>query len=91
MVDPDVIFPAAGNNEKPLVHWLRMNMVNANFSTGEDVLPYLGPLPPDDNPHTYYFLLYEHSQQLSFDEVQQYSGSSCVTRLQFRLVNPTLC
>ena len=76
-VDPDVPIPAAGTNERPLVHWLKINMVNGDFNTGEDVLTYRGPAPPDDKPHHYYFMLYEHNQMLPQDIAQRYHGTRC--------------
>ena len=77
MVDPDAPIPIAGTKVKPFLHWIRINMVNGDFNTGDDVVSYMGPGPPDAKPHHYYFLLYEHNQQLPSDVAQRYHGSLC--------------
>ena len=64
-VDPDVPYPSSGNNSHPYVHMLVTNIQDGIFESGDAVLPYQTPTPPD-GPHVYYFLLYKQMDSTSF-------------------------
>ena len=62
MVDADVPTP-----ELPLVHWLHINLQvtpadrSLDWSSGLEIQAYLGPMPRDNRPHTYYFMVLEQT------------------------------
>ncbi|XP_064628458.1 uncharacterized protein LOC135488021 [Lineus longissimus] len=59
MVDPDT--PRAGARDFPRIHWIVANL-NMRVNWKNDTLAsYSGPLPPDQKPHHYVFLLYEQN------------------------------
>ncbi|KAK3083792.1 hypothetical protein FSP39_003272 [Pinctada imbricata] len=72
-VDPDVPSPTAGTQDRPLLHWQVINIVNGDLSTGHVVMPYAGPMPPDNNPHYYYFLLYEQRMEINSSALVDYA------------------
>lgn len=84
MVDPDTSAPAAGTTERPLLHWLMINVPYDDVSKGNNVMSYLGPAPPDQKPHSYYFLLYEQTEALTEESHRPYAGQSCSGRLLYR-------
>lgn len=75
--DPDVPNPAAGTEARPLLHMLKINLVNGDPATGTVVQPYGGPTPPDTNPHYYYFLLYKHTSTVNAGNITSYAGQNC--------------
>ncbi len=63
MVDPDIPaeYEAFGSQSTPFLHMLVTNIREGEFSTGDVLRSYTGSAPPDDAPHTYYFLLYKQT------------------------------
>ncbi|KAK3103963.1 hypothetical protein FSP39_023297 [Pinctada imbricata] len=79
MVDPDVSHASVGTPDKPLVHWLVMNIPNGTVSHGDTLETYLGPAPPPPSKknHTYYFLLFKQAHQLSAQKIKGFVGQNC--------------
>ncbi|XP_052239058.1 uncharacterized protein LOC127850223 [Dreissena polymorpha] len=82
-MDPDVPSPTAGTQERPLLHGLFINIRDGNFSTGELVRNYSGPMPPDNKPHYYYFMLYRHDVPLNATAMPSYSSDPSNGRYLF--------
>ena len=76
-VDPDVADSMHGSNERPKLHWAVINIVDGQVSAGKVLAEYAGPMPPDDKPHTYYFLLYEQTAELSLEDLKEYTDAAC--------------
>ncbi|XP_052800952.1 uncharacterized protein LOC128231795 [Mya arenaria] len=74
--DPDVPSATVGTEEKPLLHGLVVNIRNGSVPTGDEVLRYSGPSPPDQKPHFYYFLLYRQSSELNATLMSTYSANN---------------
>ena len=77
MVDPDVPVQAFGNPRLPFAHWLITNIHGNQLDTGDVILPYMGPAPPDPKPHRYYWLLLQHSGGDLNPESLDYSAKNC--------------
>lgn len=82
-LDSDVPNPLVGSGTEPLVHWMVLNIPNGDATNGQEVLSYMGPLPPDNKQHTYYFLLYKHSNPIPLD-MDKYFGKNCSESLKGR-------
>ena len=67
MIDPDITSPDVGTTEKPLAHWLVINIPNGRIEQGETVLSYRGSQPPAGQTHGYQFLLYQQQGMLNVD------------------------
>ncbi|GAB1609560.1 hypothetical protein Ahia01_001241800 [Argonauta hians] len=90
MVDPDIpeVYHALGNSTYPLIHWMTINIVGKDLSTGEELFPYIGPLPPDEKPHFYYFILLKQNQRLQRDDLNGFysdCGEDFKGRCLFRM------
>ena len=72
-VDPDVPAPTAGTPDKPLLHWQVINIQNGDLASGDVMMTYAGPAPPDNKPHFYYFLLYEQTGMLNASGMPSYT------------------
>lgn len=86
VVDPDI--PAgswAGSNERPLLHGMIIDIRGDDVTTGDEVHGYLGPRPPNNQPHIYYFLLYEQKAILNISDTSEYTPG-CLERLKGRSV-----
>ncbi len=82
MVDGDV--PAEletmGSPSTPHLHLLVTNIREGDFSTGDVLRSYQAPTPPNDAPHTYYFLLYKQTGgqvSTTSDDVTRLYTSKC--------------
>lgn len=64
-IDPDVPSATAGTQERPLLHGMSTNIKNGDMKTGEDIMSYSGPTPPDYTPHYYYTLLYKQEGEIN--------------------------
>ena len=64
-VDPDVPYPTSGNNSHPYLHMIVTNIPDGIYESGDAILPYQEPTPPDA-PHMYYFLLYKQMDSTPF-------------------------
>ena len=84
-IDPDVPSLSVGTKRRPLVHWLRINMRDGDTNTGDELVPYRGPAPPDDKPHFYFFLLFEQDENkdIEKDAYKAYAGANCTERLKY--------
>ncbi|XP_072035205.1 uncharacterized protein [Amphiura filiformis] len=66
MIDPDIdTNDAVGTKERPLAHWLTMNIPNGMVEAGDTVLPYRSSMPPAGTGHRYQFLLYKQNGALN--------------------------
>ncbi|CAH1801629.1 unnamed protein product [Owenia fusiformis] len=83
MIDPDVPAAQVGNKSHPLLHMIVMNIPMGNVSNGEVMVSYNGPMPPDQLPHTYYYLLYKQQGALNTSIWGSYAGN-CPERLAGR-------
>ena len=72
-VDPDVPSPTAGTRERPLLHWMVVNIPEGRMGEGDTVMSYRGPRPPDA-AHYYYFLLYEQSHVINTNQTANYTS-----------------
>lgn len=80
-IDPDVPNPSYGTKSRPLVHWIAHNGVvksNGALEFSESLYGWKGPMPPDNKPHEYYFLLYEQKEEIYFPSLKpEYSDPEC--------------
>lgn len=72
-VDPDVPRATAGTQERPLLHWMVVNIPEGRVAEGDTVMTYRGPQPPD-TAHYYYFLLYEQNNLINTTEAVNYTS-----------------
>lgn len=72
-VDPDVPRATAGTQERPLLHWMVVNIPEGRVAEGDTVMTYRGPQPPD-TAHYYYFLLYEQTNSINTTEAANYTS-----------------
>ena len=80
MYDPDAV---NGTH----VHWLVTN-INENINNGKILLPYQGPAPPaKTGKHRYIFELYEQSEMLNVEPLEQRSISINLLRNKLNLLN----
>ncbi|XP_044266932.1 protein D2-like [Tribolium madens] len=87
MTDPD-----APSRRCPFVaevlHWLVGNIKGCDMSTGEVIAEYRGAGPPRGTGwHRYLFMIYEHAQPVTFDEVRMPKEGSRRHRLRFSTEN----
>ncbi|KAK3588831.1 hypothetical protein CHS0354_035972 [Potamilus streckersoni] len=75
-IDPDVPISSVGTKDNPLIHMMIIN-INGSVSKGNTLVTYRGPMPPNDVPHTYYFLLYEQLMEMNTTTPSRYSPSTC--------------
>ncbi|CAI9730768.1 Hypothetical predicted protein [Octopus vulgaris] len=90
MVDPDIpeVYHSLGNSTYPLIHWMTINIIGKELSTGEEVHAYIGPLPPDENPHFYYFVLLKQPRRLKKEDLEGFysdCGEALKGRCLFRM------
>ncbi|XP_064613370.1 uncharacterized protein LOC135477144 [Liolophura sinensis] len=83
MVDPDTASSTVGTGARPLLHWLMINVPYDDVNKGNNVMRYIGPAPPDQVPHFYYFLLYEQTAPLTEEAHRPYAGQSCSEALLY--------
>lgn len=84
MVDPD-----APSREQPIYrevkHWLVVNILGNDLTTGDVLAEYLGSGPPRGTGlHRYIFLIYKQNGKLEFDEPKT-SSTSRAYRLNFSI------
>lgn len=72
-VDPDVPRATAGTQERPLLHWMVVNIPEGRVAEGDTVMTYRGPQPPD-TAHYYYFLLYEQTNSINTTKAANYTN-----------------
>lgn len=83
-VDISVPNPAAGTRDLPLLHMLSIN-INGSIESGDTVRYFRGPAPPDNNNHTYIFLLYTQVSSLVKNETEtSYLTKGCSANLENR-------
>ncbi|KAL3858432.1 hypothetical protein ACJMK2_013023 [Sinanodonta woodiana] len=75
-IDPDVPISSVGTKDNPLIHMMTIN-INGSVANGNTLVPYRGPMPPNDVPHAYYFLLYEQRMEMNTTTPSRYSPSTC--------------
>jgi hypothetical protein len=64
LYDPD----AVGGTH---IHWLVINISHLNINNGKTILPYKGPAPPPNSgKHRYIFELYEHSDLINIEPME---------------------
>ena len=80
--------------ERPLLHWLHTNLKATkgmlDLDEGRELLPYVGPTPPNNDPHMYYVLVVEQmSGAIDLHEYTDYLGncSSATIAMQDRWVD----
>lgn len=71
-VDPDVPRSTAGTQDRPLLHWMVVNIPEGRMAEGYTAQSYIGPRPPDA-AHYYYFLLYEQNDVINTNETGNYT------------------
>lgn len=74
MVDPDVASDDVGTSEFPLIHWMVSGIPDGTFSDGDTIHYYRGPLPPDQLPHYYYYLLYQQDENVTITDTEDYAN-----------------
>ena len=85
MIDPDVTTATVGIRQKPLVHWMIVNAPLNNVLNGDEIVSYNGPMPPNDETHYYYFLLFKQSGQINGTEMmEKLTGDNCSAQLRNR-------
>ncbi|KAL8561539.1 hypothetical protein ACOMHN_057232 [Nucella lapillus] len=77
MADPDVPVQAFGNLRLPFLHWCVVNIRGGDVASGHAVQPYMGPAPPDPQPHRYYFLLFSQPQGDLDPARMDFSAANC--------------
>ena len=87
-VDPDVPSPTAGTRERPLLHWMVVNIPEGRMGEGDTVMSYRGPRPPDA-AHHYYFLLYEQSHVINTNQTANYTNPAG-TRYKWQIYSISL-
>ena len=86
MIDPDIDFnDAVATKERPLVHWLVMNIPSGVFDMGEAILPYRSSLPSAGMTHRYQFLLYKQPGVVDVNPVD-YTPDCLIPQAEGRLV-----
>ena len=73
IVDPDFPDDTVSTPTQPVIHMMVTNVTNGNFDSGNQLLPYLGPLPKDMAPHYYYFLMYAQPDNVTIDSTEDYT------------------
>ncbi|XP_060607686.1 uncharacterized protein LOC132759843 [Ruditapes philippinarum] len=85
--DPDVPIPAAGTEERPILHLLATNIVDGNFKEGDISLAWEGPFPFADTVptrHDYYTLVYKQQGPINATELRYKYAGNCQGRLAGR-------
>ncbi len=87
MIDPDIDHnDRVGTKERPLAHWLVMNIPDGMVESGDVVLSYRGSMPPAGTWHRYQFLLYKQNGTLDVNP-KDYAPDCQVASISDRLVN----
>ena len=87
MIDPDVTTATVGTRRRPLVHWMIVNAPLNNVLSGDEIVSYMGPMPPNDETHYYYFLLFKQSQSGPIngtEMMKKLTGKNCTEQLRNR-------
>lgn len=84
MVDPDA--PSREDPKLgPVNHWLVVNIVGNDVSTGDEIAAYVSSGPPEGSGlHRYVFLVYQQPKKLEVDEPRS-SATSVKSRFRFNL------
>ncbi|ESO99180.1 hypothetical protein LOTGIDRAFT_173822 [Lottia gigantea] len=77
VLDSDSPYPMFGDKKEPFLHWLVVNIEEADVSNGEIVKEYVGPAPPNPEPHTYHYLLFEQTGQINPEEIAAFTAIKC--------------
>jgi large subunit ribosomal protein L38 len=75
------------NHNMELLHWMILNISGGAVSSGEEVVPYLQPVPPQGSGlHRLVFTLYTHSSPITVDDsLINQSGESWLDQRTFSM------
>ena len=73
-VDPDVPTSSFGTPDFPMLHWQVANIMSGDVSSGHEVLTYSGPAPLNNQGHTYYFLLYQQTEEVNVTDFPNFTN-----------------
>ena len=80
MYDGDIVNPAVATQEKPLAHWLVVNITPGMMVTMEEILSYRGSMPPTGETHRYVFVLYKQNGTLVDVDPTAYTPECSIDR-----------
>ena len=73
IVDPDFPDDTISTPTQPIIHMMVPDIEGGDYSSGSQLLPYIGPLPIDQNPHYYYFLMYIQPEGVVINSTEDYT------------------